>query len=227
MNINCDAMLIHQPDGSCISCKSSLKYLGAQLAADGLIDSEIAQKIGRASQDFKVLKQFWNHCNIPIQFKFIVFSACIVQRLLYSLEGAWLNKHLVKKLDGFYCKCLRRILGISHSYISRISNAFILKQFNSKPLSQILLYRQLILFGRIARMSDSSTMRQCVFAEQSVELVRDHDKKKQGRPRKTWSEELHKHSLLICGTSSLQSIILDKNVWQRHVQKYIAVDLNR
>ena len=84
------------------------------------------------------------------------------------MEGAWLNKHLVKKLDGFYCKCLRRILGISHSYISRISNAFILKQFNSKPLSQILLYRQLILFGRVARMSDSSTMRQLVFAEQSV-----------------------------------------------------------
>ena len=76
-------------------------------------------------------------------------------------------------------------------------------------------------------MSDSSTMRQLVFAEQSVELARDHDKRKQGRPRKTWSEELHKHSLLICGTSSLQSIILDKNAWQRHVQKYMAADLNR
>ena len=87
MNVNCEDVVLHQPSGDPVACKQSLKYLGAQLSADGYADSEIAQKIGRASQDFKVLKQFWNHCYIPIRFKFIVFSACILQRLLYSLEG--------------------------------------------------------------------------------------------------------------------------------------------
>ena len=152
-----------QPGRDPIICKHSLKYLGAQLSADGYSDSEIAQKIGRASYDFKALKQFWNHCFIPVKFKFIVFSACIIQRLLYSLEGAWLNKHLVKKLDGFYCKCLRHILKISPSFISRVSNKYILQQFNSKSLGNILLIRQILLFGRPARMSNSSILRNCIF----------------------------------------------------------------
>ena len=79
MNINCEGEELHQPEGPPISCKQSLKYLGAQLAADGMLDSEIAQKIGRATQDFKLLKQFWNHCYIPVKFKYIVFIACIIQ----------------------------------------------------------------------------------------------------------------------------------------------------
>ena len=222
MNVNCEDVALHQPSGDPVACKQSLKYLGAQLSADGYADSEIAQKIGRASQDFKVLKQFWNHCYIPIRFKFIVFSACILQRLLYSLEGVWLNKHLLKKLDGFYCKCLRHILKISPSFISRVSNKFILAQFNSKPLSLILLQRQLYLFGKIARMPDKSIMRSCVFSEQTIDLIKN-EKRRQGRPRNTWAEELHKRSQCISNRAdiSLKNIILDAKSWQHHVHQYI------
>ena len=56
------------------------------------------------------------------------------------------------------------------------------KQFQSKSLSHILLYRQLVLFGKIARMPDNSVMRKCVFIPQSIDLVANHGRK-QGRPR--------------------------------------------
>jgi len=143
MNINCQNMHIHDALGDHITVKQSIRYLGAQLHANGQLEAEIAQKIGLASQEFKVLKRIWNHCNISIRFKFEIFTACVLQRLLYSLETAWLNKSLRNKLDGFYAKCLHQILKINPSHISRVSNHYILQQFNAKPLSRTLLHRQL------------------------------------------------------------------------------------
>ena len=149
-----------------------------------------------------------------------MFTACVVQRLLYGLDSAWLNKKLLSKLNGFYCRCLRRILKISPSHISRVSNAYVLQQFQSKSLSHILLYRQLILFGKIARMPDNAVMRKCVFKPQSIDLIVNHDRK-QGRPRNAWATELHKQSLLICADSSLENIIMQKEKWQHSIKSHI------
>ena len=103
MIIACQADSVLQPDGTPIVCKKSLKYLGIQLASDGHIESEVSIKLGRAAQDFKTLMRLWNHCNISVAFKFIVFSACVIQRLLYGLDSAWLNKKVLAKLGEFYC----------------------------------------------------------------------------------------------------------------------------
>ena len=70
--------------------------------SDGRIDSEIAQKLGVASKDFHNLRRIWSHCHITQQFKFVVFTACVVQKLLYSLECTWLNKNLLKKMLNSY-----------------------------------------------------------------------------------------------------------------------------
>ena len=121
--------------------------------------------LGIASQEFKILNHIWNHCNISLRFKFIIFTACVLQRLLYSLETVWLSKSLRKKIDGFYAKCLRQILQISPSFINRVSNEYILKQFDTKPLSKILLSRQLILFGNIARSHNDHVVRKIIFQE--------------------------------------------------------------
>jgi len=61
--INCEC-LMRDPDGHPIQNKSSLKYLGAQIAADGSTDSELSQKIGLAEQDFKILQQVWKHSKL-------------------------------------------------------------------------------------------------------------------------------------------------------------------
>ena len=106
-----------------------MKYLGTQLAADGHIESEAAQKLGAGAQVFKSLKRIWNHCSISRSFEYVVCTAGVIQKLLYSLDGAWLNRAVLKSVDGFYCKCLRQILQISSSFISRVSKQYILEQF--------------------------------------------------------------------------------------------------
>ena len=52
----------------------------------------------------------------------------IVQKLLYGLEGAWINAAGKRKLDGFHARCLRKVLGVPHAYYSRVSNAEVLRR---------------------------------------------------------------------------------------------------
>jgi hypothetical protein len=189
MNINCHDMHIHDPAGTPIKVKQHMRYLGAQMNADGHIESEVSQKIGTAAREFKCLKRIWNHCSIKQDFKFIVFTSCVIQRLLYSLESAWMNKNLLKKLDGFYAKCLRQILRISPSFISRVTNEFVLQQFNTHPLSTILLKRQLQLFGKVARMPNHNVVRESVFEHDSIDMKQSGNRRR-GRPRNTWTNEL-------------------------------------
>ena len=149
MSIRCEARDLINEDGKIIDSKSSMKYLGAQLQADGKNNSQIAQKIDEASRSFKNLKRIWHHSNISQNFKYQIFTSCVIQKLIYFLESTWLSAKIRKKFDGFRCSCLRQILEISHSFVSRISNAHILRRFNARPLSNILLERQLILYGKI------------------------------------------------------------------------------
>ena len=55
MDINTTESIIYDGNGQPIKSKTNMKYLGAYLAADGSIGSEVAQKIGIASQDLKSL----------------------------------------------------------------------------------------------------------------------------------------------------------------------------
>ena len=220
INVNCDDKKLCSPAGEDIHVKKSMKYLGAQLAADGHIESEVAQKLGAAAQVFKSLKRIWNHCSISRSFKYVVFTACVIQKLLYSLDGAWLNKAVLKSVDGFYCKCLRQILKISPSFISRVSNQYILKQFKAIPLSRTLLQRQLLLFGKITRLPGSSVVRASVFAAGSNDLA-NQSGKRAGRPRNTWAAELSKQAHQLAGGRDLNTLLANRDKWKTEVRQFV------
>ena len=220
MAVQCEAACITDPHGQAIQSKSSLKYLGAQLAANGQVESEVLRKIGLAASDFRTLRRIWQHCNISIRFKFIVFQACIIQKLLYSLESAWLNKALLRQLDGFYCRCLRQILKISPSFISRVSNRYVLEKFSSMSLSDLLLRRQLKLFGDVVRLPPC-VLRRTVFKDHSIDLI-DHHQRRRGRPRNSWASELLKHVRIIAANahSDIMQIIMNKKSWDTKMHQY-------
>jgi len=219
LNVNIDEAQIYDASGGLIQAKASIKYLGAQLKADGHIESEIMQKLGVASREFDNLRRIWNHCHISQQFKFTVFTACVVQKLLYSLECSWLNKAMLKKIDGFYARCLRKILKISPSFVSRVSNQFILQQFRAIALSKILFQRQLCLFGRIARLPDEHMIRQLVFDPGSTNISQ-LEFRKRGRPRHTWAAEVSKLALQAVQGKDMLTIIRNKDSWERLVKQF-------
>ena len=113
MPINYQSTLF-TPSGNPILTKSSIKYLGAQLSSDTKIDSEVSQKIGNAKRDFKILNSIWKHSNLTCKFKFQIYIACILQRLLYGLAPPCIV------LESRLTKCGKRAarLGGGHSLLA-------------------------------------------------------------------------------------------------------------
>ena len=89
--IACDAF-ISKPDGQLIECKESISYLGALLAADGSMWSEINRRLCPARADFSVLTRVWKHSSLPVTEKIRIFNACVTSQLMYGLHTARLKK---------------------------------------------------------------------------------------------------------------------------------------
>ena len=101
---------IRTGDGSFMPSKDRLIYLGGLLSADGRVGAELSRRLGLAERTFTDLQRVWKHANITRKRKVEIFEACVVSRLLYGLQAAWLNKSERRRLNAFQCRCLRRIL---------------------------------------------------------------------------------------------------------------------
>ena len=145
--------------------------------------------------------------------------ACIVAKLLYGLDSAWLSSAMQRKLDGFQAKCLRRILKISPAFISRVSNKYIRNQFKAHPLSVTLLERQLMLFGHVARAPQNSILYRMLFDDNQFNL-RELPLKR-GRPKDTWARKLKQASIQCCGSvQQFASMVKDPIAWKATVRHF-------
>jgi hypothetical protein len=147
------------PGGTDIQSQSSLQYLGAVISSDGRLDSEVSRKIGAAKADFHQLAKLWSHANVPTKDKLKFFHALVASKLQYGLSSMWLVTAQRRRLDGFYARCLRKILRIQPAYYSRVPNARVFELSEVRPFTQQLLQKQLVLLGKVARSPASSTMR--------------------------------------------------------------------
>jgi len=198
-------------DGSLVKEKDTMLYLGSQLASDGRVQAELSRRLGMAAADFRVLERVWAHASIPRKRKIAIYKACVVQKLMYSLDTAWLCAEERRKLDGFHARCLRRICKIQHSYWSHISNAEVLQTAGEQPLSSTLKFRQLKLFGRIARMDGANCLRQVAFEDGSCGVRRWHGLRRQGRPRQTWAPCVRAEAVKAAGGEEAMARLLQNS----------------
>ena len=89
---------------------------------------------------------------------------------MYGSHTAWLKKAELGNLDAFQARCLRMILGIPHSFYSRVPNTDVLSRAKTQKFSAVLLYKQLTLLHRIANLPSDDVMRTCVFRRPDNEL---------------------------------------------------------
>lgn len=140
---------VWSPEGKTIEDKESMVYLGASVHANGRANSEVGRKIGLAHADFKNLSRVWRHAATTRKRKLELFNAMIVSRLRYSTASLWLTKPELRRLDGFHCRCLRQILGVQPSFISRVSNDKVLKLASQDKLSETIRSAQLQLLAKV------------------------------------------------------------------------------
>ena len=85
-------------------------YLGGFLSTDGKADYAVGRRIGEARGALKKLQVVWSHANLTRVRKLEIFDACIMSKLLFSLEPMCLKLKERNRLDGFQAQALRRIL---------------------------------------------------------------------------------------------------------------------
>ena len=148
---------------------------------------EVSRRIAEAHSVFHKLESVWHHCNIHVFRKQELYFSCVVSKLLYSLEGVLCKAVDRQRLNAFHCRCLRKIHRIPHAYYSRISNSEVLYRAWSKPLSDILLCRQMSFYAELAALDHSNIMRCCFFAPDTYHPRQWLVKRKRGRPKLEWA----------------------------------------
>ena len=163
-----------------------MSYLGATLSKDGSVDHELSRRIGTAKGTFGALSKVWSRSCLTCWQKLQIFNALIVPNVLYGLAACCLNVVQKRRLNAFQCRCLRKLLGISPAYFSRVSNAEVLRRASSQPLADTLLDQQLHLLGKVLRTTRESPLRSCAFVPGTDQPLVSHYVRRVGRPRKEW-----------------------------------------
>jgi hypothetical protein len=209
---------IKTPNGERIEPSESMVYLGSTLYADGGAHNELAKKLGKAWADFSKLARVWKHAQISRQRKIEAFQSMVVSRLLYGLSTAWMNVAHVRRLNGFQARCLRAVLGIQHSYFSRVSNITVLERAGQKPLGRQLLKQQMLLYGRVARAPASDLLRNLAFVPGTLSPATSRYVRRVGRPQNEWTVMLQKESYKM--SAAADRIIHSPIEWRTAVEKH-------
>ena len=106
-----------------VKCCERIVYLGGLLCSDARPAPEVARRMGEARCAFEKVARVWSHTNISRHSKIEILDSLVLSKLLYGLESLFLYTADRARIDGFYCRCLRRIFKIPVAFVSRVSNA--------------------------------------------------------------------------------------------------------
>ena len=75
------------------------KITAILISDDNTITSELSRRIRMAYRDFNALQRLWSHANITHKKKILIFNACIMSKLLYGFDIAWLRQNELARPD--------------------------------------------------------------------------------------------------------------------------------
>ena len=223
LEVQCHAS-ISTPAGERIASKSGLDYLGTVLSYDGLPGHELGRRVGMAKADFTNLQKVWKHSSLHWTRKVEIFKALIESKLMYSLSCLCLSVADRRRLDGFQNRCLRRILGIPPAFISRVSNAEVRRQAHCHAATDLLLHRQLLLFGKAFRSPLDSPMHSNSFIPGTLQPVTNAYVRRVGRPRREWITEVRNKAFQFVGDHrEIARLVRNPFVWRHAVCQFLRV----
>ena len=176
-----------KPNCAPITCVREAVYLGGLISCDGEASRELSRRLGGVKPIFDSLAKVWSHTNITITRKKYLYMSCVTSKILYSLDSLWLLQADRRRLDAFHFRCLRKLLRIPCSYVSRIPNMEVLRQSGLPPLSKLLERRQVQLYRRITDLPADSLVKQVV-CTQDGEPIQWNLRRARGRPRQMWTK---------------------------------------
>ena len=104
------------------------QYLGSIISWKRPFEEAFKQCCGLAEAAYKKLRLVWNS-SLGHKTKLHIFQSSFVPILTYGLDALTLTTPLLKRVDGFYYRFLRKIVGIKASYYS----GSLIWRFGTKP----------------------------------------------------------------------------------------------
>ena len=196
----CTDQPVHAHNGDRIKAQESMLYLGSTIHGNGRFGCEVGRKIGAAAGDFKALQRVWKHAAISRDRKLQLYDSLIQSKLRYAVASAWLLKADLRRLDGFQANCLRNMLGIKCSYISRVSNHTVLENAGFAKFSSTVREMQMRLLGQVISDPRKRELRTATFSGDSLFSQTAVFAKRVGRPRQNWTDELIKIMKKVAGS---------------------------
>ena len=156
-----------QLDECVIECVPDFKYLGSVVDGRGGIMKEVKERIAKASQAFRALKEpVSRDKNLSLATKRLVYKAVVLATLLYESEMWTTKRDAVRKLEVFHNRCLRGILGISamQQRMEHISSVQVAKRcLMEESLEDMVITRRLCWLGHVAMMSEDRIPKKVLF----------------------------------------------------------------
>ena len=129
-------------------------YLGCYITRDQSIAKEIETRLSKASKTFNMLRNIiWYRKTVSTQAKLRIFRTCVLPVLLCGSEVWSTTVAQEARLNVFYLKCLRTLVGANLG--DRIPNTKLLKITGTPELAEILRRNRLGWFGHVNRMNNS------------------------------------------------------------------------
>jgi len=127
--------------------------------------------------------------------------------MLYGAETwalTWKLEDIVKSCDGRMLRYMARVRW--QGRISRFSSKEVVKRCGLKMIQDKLRQNRLQWFGHVSRETEQGVLR-------SVEEMEVSEKRKLGKPRKTWKDKIVKRDLELIGVDD--NVALDRRRWRK------------
>ena len=108
---------------------TQVKYLGSHISWKDPFSVALKHRAALAEAAYKKLRLVWNS-QLTRRTKFRIFQATFVPVLTYGLDALTLTDKNLDRINAFFLRFLRRIVGIKASYYSRVSNHVVWRTAN-------------------------------------------------------------------------------------------------
>ena len=108
-------------DGTAVPTTTQIKYLGSIISWSKSFDAAFKHRAALAETAYKKLRLVWNS-SVSYREKLKIFQSVFIGTLIYGLDALTLQDKHLKRMDAYYIRFLRRIVGVKASYYSRITN---------------------------------------------------------------------------------------------------------
>ena len=191
---------IHYADGTPLTKKAEVKYLGCLLNQKGNTRTELGKRISNAMTTLKKLDLFWIHSSCPIKFKLLVVDAVIRSKVLYGMDTAQLNDTETKKLETFQLKALRKILKLKTTFVNRTNTNEKVYQEANEKLAQInptnpkkitpfkLAYQKLKMKKLINILTNPGDIADKLTFQRGISTWK-YPNRRVGRPKYEWAQQ--------------------------------------